>query len=217
MPRKGSCTVIGPVHAGCDERNCSRSPAARQGHAASATPTSRGRRTPVCISFDGEQVEALPGETAGRRALGRRHPGLPADRERRAARPVLRHGRLLRLPRHGGRQGQPARLPGEGAGGDGGGQRAAGRARCRWPRPRRRSRTAPATCWWSAPARPGWPRPSAAAAAGAPVVVLDERGEAGGQYLKPLAASHAHAAPDRQFRQGDALRARGRGGRAPRS
>ena len=46
----------------------------------------------------------------------------------------------------------------------------------------------------------------AAAAAGAKVVVLDERGEAGGQYLKPLAASHAHAAPDRQFRQGDALR-----------
>ena len=39
------------------------------------------------------------------------------------------------------------------------------------------------------------------------MVVLDERGEAGGQYLKPLAASHAHAAPDRQFRQGDALRA----------
>ncbi|TDH63401.1 FAD-dependent oxidoreductase [Dankookia rubra] len=47
----------------------------------------------------------------------------------------------------------------------------------------------------------------AAATAGAEVVVLDERGEAGGQYLKPLAASHAHAAPDRQFRQGDALRA----------
>ena len=53
----------------------------------------------------------------------------------------------------------------------------------------------------------------AAAAAGAQVVVLDERGEAGGQYLKPLAASHAHAAPDRQFRQGDALRAAAQGGR----
>ena len=47
----------------------------------------------------------------------------------------------------------------------------------------------------------------AAAAAGAQVVVVDERGDAGGQYLKPLAASHVHAAPDRQFRQGDALRA----------
>src|SRR3954471_7461566 len=46
----------------------------------------------------------------------------------------------------------------------------------------------------------------AAAKAGATVVVLDERGEAGGQYLKPLAASHAHAAPDRQFRQSEALR-----------
>lgn len=47
----------------------------------------------------------------------------------------------------------------------------------------------------------------AAAEAGAQVVVLDERGEAGGQYLKPLASSHAHAAPDAQFRHGDALRA----------
>ena len=47
----------------------------------------------------------------------------------------------------------------------------------------------------------------AAAEAGAHVVVLDERSEAGGQYLKPLAASHAHAAPDAQFRHGDALRA----------
>ena len=47
----------------------------------------------------------------------------------------------------------------------------------------------------------------AAAEAGARVVVLDERAEAGGQYLKPLAPSHRHAAPDRQFREGDALRA----------
>ena len=37
--------------------------------------------------------------------------------------------------------------------------------------------------------------------------VPHERGDAGGQYLKPLAASHAHAAPDAQFRHGDALRA----------
>lgn len=39
------------------------------------------------------------------------------------------------------------------------------------------------------------------------VVVLDERAEAGGQYLKPLAPSHRHAAPDAQFRAGDSLRA----------
>ncbi|WP_207792092.1 FAD-dependent oxidoreductase [Siccirubricoccus phaeus] len=45
----------------------------------------------------------------------------------------------------------------------------------------------------------------AAAAAGARVVVLDERGEPGGQYLKPLAPSHANAAPDPQHRQGEAL------------
>ncbi len=48
----------------------------------------------------------------------------------------------------------------------------------------------------------------AAAEAGCEVLALDERDATGGQYLKPLAASHAHAAPDRQFRQGAALRAR---------
>jgi glycine/D-amino acid oxidase-like deaminating enzyme/bacterioferritin-associated ferredoxin len=48
----------------------------------------------------------------------------------------------------------------------------------------------------------------AAAEAGCTVHLLDERDSPGGQYLKPLAASHAHAAPDRQFRQSAALRAR---------
>jgi NADPH-dependent 2,4-dienoyl-CoA reductase/sulfur reductase-like enzyme len=48
----------------------------------------------------------------------------------------------------------------------------------------------------------------AAAEAGADVIVLDERHRPGGQYLKPLAASHADAAPDAQARAGDALRAR---------
>ncbi|MGH7086874.1 MAG: FAD-dependent oxidoreductase, partial [Acetobacteraceae bacterium] len=46
----------------------------------------------------------------------------------------------------------------------------------------------------------------AAREAGAAVVVLDERDKPGGQYFKPLAASHATRAPDAQFRQGDALR-----------
>lgn len=49
---------------------------------------------------------------------------------------------------------------------------------------------------------------AAAAEAGAAVVVLDERDAPGGQYLKPLAPSHANTAPDRQHRDGDALRAR---------
>jgi glycine/D-amino acid oxidase-like deaminating enzyme len=48
----------------------------------------------------------------------------------------------------------------------------------------------------------------AAAEAGCAVLVLDERDAPGGQYLKPLATSHAHAAPDRQFRQSAALRDR---------
>jgi glycine/D-amino acid oxidase-like deaminating enzyme len=45
----------------------------------------------------------------------------------------------------------------------------------------------------------------AAAEAGAQVVVLDERGSTGGQYAKPLAPSHANAAPDAQFRLGVTL------------
>ena len=48
----------------------------------------------------------------------------------------------------------------------------------------------------------------AAAEAGCDVLVLDERDAPGGQYLKPLAASHAHAAPDRQFRLSATLRDR---------
>ena len=48
----------------------------------------------------------------------------------------------------------------------------------------------------------------AAAEAGAAVVVLDERDAVGGQFHKPLAASHAHDAPDAQLRQGAALRRR---------
>ena len=47
----------------------------------------------------------------------------------------------------------------------------------------------------------------AVAEAGAAVLLLDERAEAGGQYLKTTPA-HALRRPDRQFRAGDALRAR---------
>uniref|UniRef100_UPI001F2F05B8 FAD-dependent oxidoreductase n=1 Tax=Falsiroseomonas oryziterrae TaxID=2911368 RepID=UPI001F2F05B8 len=50
----------------------------------------------------------------------------------------------------------------------------------------------------------------AAAESGCAVLVLDERDAPGGQYLKPLAASHAHAAPDAQFRRAAALRERAR-------
>ena len=48
----------------------------------------------------------------------------------------------------------------------------------------------------------------AAAEAGAAVVLLDERATPGGQYAKPLAASHADAAPDAQFCTGLDLRRR---------
>ncbi|MCW3474226.1 FAD-dependent oxidoreductase [Limobrevibacterium gyesilva] len=48
----------------------------------------------------------------------------------------------------------------------------------------------------------------AACEAGASVVVLDERDAPGGQYHKPLAASHADPAPDAQFAEGQALRRR---------
>ena len=46
----------------------------------------------------------------------------------------------------------------------------------------------------------------AAAAAGASVVILDERHAPGGQFAKPLAPSHADATPDAQFRLGTSLR-----------
>ncbi|MFL5279901.1 MAG: FAD-dependent oxidoreductase [Rhodopila sp.] len=45
-----------------------------------------------------------------------------------------------------------------------------------------------------------------AAQAGASVVLLDERAMPGGQYAKPLAASHRSIAPDRQFSTGARLR-----------
>jgi glycine/D-amino acid oxidase-like deaminating enzyme len=48
----------------------------------------------------------------------------------------------------------------------------------------------------------------AAAEAGAVVVVLEERRASGGQFAKPLAASHTDTAPDAQFRLGSGLRAR---------
>jgi glycine/D-amino acid oxidase-like deaminating enzyme len=48
----------------------------------------------------------------------------------------------------------------------------------------------------------------AAAEAGASVTVLDERAATGGQYAKPLADSHADAAPDPQFQLGASLRSR---------
>ncbi len=48
----------------------------------------------------------------------------------------------------------------------------------------------------------------ASAEAGATVVLLDERPAPGGQYAKPLADSHADAAPDARFRVGIDLRDR---------
>ncbi len=51
----------------------------------------------------------------------------------------------------------------------------------------------------------------AARHAGASVIVLDERGESGGQYYKPIATSHEAATPpDRQFRDGSTLLAKAR-------
>jgi glycine/D-amino acid oxidase-like deaminating enzyme len=50
----------------------------------------------------------------------------------------------------------------------------------------------------------------AAAEAGAAVVLLDERAATGGQYAKPLADSHADAAPDAQFQLGRDLAERAR-------
>ena len=50
----------------------------------------------------------------------------------------------------------------------------------------RRPRNRCATCWWSAPGRPGCRRPSPRPRPAHRVVVLDERSATGGQYAKPL-------------------------------
>jgi glycine/D-amino acid oxidase-like deaminating enzyme len=48
----------------------------------------------------------------------------------------------------------------------------------------------------------------AAGEAGAQAIVVDERDAPGGQFHKPLAASHSDSAPDRQFQEGLSLRHR---------
>ena len=154
-------------------------------------PQIRPVAAPVRIRFDGQPLEALPGETLAAALSAAGILAFRAHAGGRAARAVLRHGRLLRLRGDGRRPaGQraclakaqdgmqvasapPAALAaaGRAAGGD--------------------DRTATATCWWSAPAPPGLAAARRRRRGRRPVVVLDERGEPGGQYLKPLAASHA--------------------------
>ena len=57
-----------------------------------------------------------------------------------------------------------------------------------------RNATRIATCWWSAPARPGSPPRCAAAAAGARVILCDEQAEFGGSLLAETDAQHRRPA-----------------------
>lgn len=160
---------------------------------------------PACLSFDGEMVEALPGETlaaalaaAGILAFRRTEKGTPrglwcgmgacfdcivtvdGKPGQRACLVKARDGMVV--------ESAPPAAPAPLA-----------------PVPEAiAERECDVLVVGAGPA--GLAAAEAAARAGARVVVLDERGEPGGQYLKPLAASHRHAAPDRQFRQGEALR-----------
>ena len=108
------------------------------------------------------------GAAGGRRSGARRRQG------RRAARALLRHGRVPRLPRDGRRARRPARLHDQGAGRH---ARSAasrrcpdigsGRARLACRAAGRHPGDGDSTSWWSAPARPGSRRPRAPGAAGA--------------------------------------------------
>ena len=149
--------------------------------------------------FDGRPDRGLEGETiaaalaaAGIRQCATRAAGAPRG-------PVLRHGRLLRLPGHGRRPAEPARLPDQGrrpAGALRARRHAAVRCAASPPRrPRSRLRRAGGR---RRPGRPvGGARPRAA---GAEVLVLDERPHpAASSSSRWRPRTRPAAAADRQF------------------
>ena len=73
-------------------------------------PDMRPTGSPVGFRFDGREIEALEGETIAALAASD-VVAVRQARSGRAARAVLRHGRLLRLPGDGRRPAEPARLP----------------------------------------------------------------------------------------------------------
>lgn len=174
-----------------------------------SSPTITPSGTPIRFTFDGREVEALPGETiaaalsaAGILALRQTATGAPrglwcgmgacfdcivtvdGKSGQRACLVKVEAG--LRV--EGAPPAQPAPLA----------DRPAGIA----------DRACDVLVVGAGPA--GLSAAIAAGRAGADVVVLDERAEPGGQYLKPLAPSHADATPDAQFRKGAALFAEAR-------
>ncbi|CAA9279811.1 MAG: SoxB-like sarcosine oxidase, subunit beta related [uncultured Craurococcus sp.] len=169
-------------------------------------PDIRPATTPIRISFDGQALEALPGETI---AATLSAAGILAYRTTPSGAPRGLHCGMGAcfdcLVTVDGRPGQRACLTKVRDG------MAVGSAPPAAPAPLAAApeaipeRDCDVLVIGAGPA--GLSAARAAAEAGARVVVLDERGEAGGQYLKPLAASHQHAAPDAQFRKGETLRA----------
>ena len=185
----------------------------------------RSATMPWPFDFQGREIRGRRGETSGGGAHGRRRTGAAGNEGGRAARPLLRHGRLPGMPRRDRRPRQSARLHDQ-------------------------ARPAAARCGANPISRPAADLPPAteqpiadeevltpdvlvlgggagglnaaatAARAGARVLLVDERPQPGGQYYKqPLdIAGRAALADDAQFAGGRALiaEARGRRRRLPR-
>lgn len=174
-----------------------------------SAPTIARAAEPVRFTFDGGEVEALPGETI---AAALSAAGVFAFRHSTTGAPRglwCGMGACFEcVVTVDGRAGQRACLVKAEAGMRVAGAPPAEPAPLAGPPAARVEEACDVLVVGAGPA--GLSAAIAAARAGARVVVLEERGEAGGQYLKPLAPSHADAAPDAQFRRGAALVAEAR-------
>ena len=187
-----------------------------------STPAARCPPMPERVRFtlDGRPAEAEAGHEPPRRAVERGPARGAHVGGRRAARPALRHGHLLRVPRHDRRRAPPPRVPRAGPRGDGRVRRGCA-SRGRPSAGHGGSRSAPVRDRGASGVREvvvvgGGPAGIAAAVhaaeAGARTLLLDEQARPGGQIWR------RRARPRPPARGSSAWRARERRcSRAPRS